>query len=364
MDRSVPDIFSNLDLLDTQIVAAIQISPRASFREIAEALGEPEHTVSRRYRRLRREGLLRVTLALDPRAFGGAIKLVRLRCRPEAADAIALSLARRDDVSWVSIHSAGWEIVFNLRAKTSEDASDLLTRMLPRTPQVLDVRTATVLHQFAGGSPHDWHHWQGTLTASQIQSLAATNLFRQPESPSEGRLPGTEDRAIIEHLTRDGRLPFTTLARNLDTTTGKVTRRVEQLVSSGVAYFDVDVAQAATGGVLAAIWMNVAPAKLDAAGQSLGRNPTVPFAAAISGTWNLSATVMAADHDSFYGFITTTLATIDGITGYEFFALHRRIKNAGALVAGDRLAMPSATPRLDPPDTATTRPIRLSDAVR
>ncbi|MFT4199205.1 Lrp/AsnC family transcriptional regulator [Gordonia sp. (in: high G+C Gram-positive bacteria)] len=350
--------------MDTQIAAAIQISPRASFREIADVLGESEQTVSRRYRRLRREGLLRVTLALDPRAFGGAIKLVRLRCRPEAADAIAHSLARRDDVSWVSIHSAGWEIVFNLRAQTSEDASDLLTRMLPRTPQVIDVRTATVLHQFAGGGPDDWHHWQGRLSDAQIQSLAASNLFRPPTSPVDGRMPGAEDRAIIEHLTHDGRLPFTTLARSLGTTTGKVTRRVEQLVASGVAYFDVDIAQAATGGVLAAIWMNVSPARLDDAGRLLARTPMVPFVAAISGTWNLTATVIAADHDQFYRFVTNTLAAIDGITGYEFFALHRRIKNAGALVAGDRLAMPLARPTPDPPVTDSTRPIRLKDAVR
>ena len=177
---------SILDDLDTRIARAIQLSPRASFREIADVLGVAEQTIARRYRRLRRDGLLRVTMATDPRALGNSTWVVRVRCRPEGADGIAGALAARDDVSWVSIYEAGWEIVFNLRAADPHGGMELLTRTLPKAAPVLDVRPAAVLHTFVGGAPTDWEGWHDALTQTEADALGRTRIPRAP-----GRAPSS-----------------------------------------------------------------------------------------------------------------------------------------------------------------------------
>lgn len=331
---------SILDDLDTRIARAIQLSPRASFREIADVLGVAEQTIARRYRRLRRDGLLRVTMATDPRALGNSTWVVRVRCRPEGADGIAGALAARDDVSWVSIYEAGWEIVFNLRAADPHGGMELLTRTLPKAAPVLDVRPAAVLHTFVGGAPTDWEGWHDALTQTEADTLGKTRIPRAPgRAPSSTTIDRT-DRAILDVLTRDGRTSYTDLARAVGSTPGKVTRRVEHLVWSGIAYFDVDLATAALGRDAIAIWLTVHPRHLAATGEALAAHPAVPFAVAVTGAANITASVMVHDTDELYSFVTDVLGTLDGITSYELLPLLSRVKNAGSLVSGDRLAPP------------------------
>ena len=74
---------------DEQIVRALQLHPRAPFSLIGEVIGLSEQTVARRYRRLQRAGLLRVTAGFHPRALGRTLWIVRVRCRPEGAQAVA-----------------------------------------------------------------------------------------------------------------------------------------------------------------------------------------------------------------------------------------------------------------------------------
>lgn len=334
---------SILDSLDTRIARAIQLSPRASFREIADVLGVAEQTIARRYRRLRRDGLLRVTMATDPRATGNSTWLVRVRCRPEGADAIAAALAARDDVSWVSIYEAGWEIVFNLRAAEPYGGMELLTRTLPKAAPVLDVRPAVVLHTYAGGAPTDWEGWHDALTRPEANALAATRIPRGPKDGTSSTTIDRADRAIIDVLSRDGRTSYTDLARAVGSTPGKVTRRVEQLVFAGIAYFDVDLATAAMGRDAIAIWLTVQPRHLAAVGEALAAHPDVPFAVAVTGQANLSASVMVRNTDELYEFVTDVLGSLDGVTGYEMLPLLARVKNAGSLVSGDRLAPPKVS---------------------
>src|SRR5699024_9434125 len=140
---------------------------------LGEVLGLAEQTAARRLRRLQRDGLMRVTAGFHPRALGYTNWIVRVRCRPEGAQAVAEALARRDDVSWVTIISGGWEVSFNLRAHSDHDAQDLLVRLLPKTAPVLDVSPAAVLHAFAGSDPADWQGWRDELTDSQSRRLRA-----------------------------------------------------------------------------------------------------------------------------------------------------------------------------------------------
>ncbi|MCW2658332.1 MAG: transcriptional regulator, partial [Jatrophihabitans sp.] len=62
------------------------------------------------------------------------------------------------------------------------------------------------------------------------------------------------------------------------------------------------------------------------------------FAAAISGPHNLTAAVTCRDLDGLYRFITTKVGAIAGVQTMEVSPVLRHVKQAGALVSGDRLA--------------------------
>ena len=108
---------SDYDELDRQLVHALQINGRAPFSAIAEVLGVSDRTIARRYARLRSVGGLRVLGGIDSTALGAVLWLLRVRCAPTAAVAVAEALARRPDTSWVSLTSGGTEITCTVRTE-------------------------------------------------------------------------------------------------------------------------------------------------------------------------------------------------------------------------------------------------------
>ena len=329
--------------IDRQLVRALQLEPRASFSRLAAALDVSEQTIARRYRRLRQDGLLRIVGVVDPRALGQTDWMVRLRCRPDGALVVAEALARRDDVSWVTINSGGSEVVFSLRSRTEAARDDLLVQRLPKSAPVLDIAAAVILYRYVGGNAADWQGLRDALTAGQVKRLAATPLV--PATRSASLEPG--DDALLGQLARDGRTSYAVLARATGMSVGRVMRRVDALQANGVVYFDLDIAAAATGNRAAAsLWLQVSPAQLESVGRAIAAHDEVPFAAAITGEFNLVAVVTSDGLHGLYSYLTTKIATIDGITHYELSPVLRHIKQAGAINAGDRLTDPPArTPR-------------------
>jgi DNA-binding Lrp family transcriptional regulator len=342
VNRLSADESSVLDQLDKQLVRSLQLDPRAPFSRIADALEISEQTVARRYRRLRREGLLRVTGAVDPRALGETDWMLRVRCRPDGSRSVAEALALREDVSWVSINAAGAEVQLALRSRTREDRDDLLVQRLPRSAPVLDVAASVILHRFIGTSAADWQGLRDTLSTEQVVRLTATPAVAVA---SDIRLEPT-DHVLLDLLAADGRTGYSVLARASGLSVGRVARRVAMLQASGVIYFDLDIALAAMGDpTTASLWLRVAPAHLEAVGRAIAEHEEVQFAAAVTGPHNFTAAVTCRDLDELYRYVTTKIAALEGIHDFELSPVLRRVKQAGALTAGDRLAQPVLSTR-------------------
>jgi DNA-binding Lrp family transcriptional regulator len=88
------------------------------------------------------------------------------------------------------------------------------------------------------------------------------------------------------------------------------------------------------------LWLSVAPGQLQATGAALAEHDEVPFAAAISGPANLVASVACRSLEHLYDYVTTKLGALRGVQSVEVSPVLRRIKQAGALMDGDRLAHP------------------------
>jgi DNA-binding Lrp family transcriptional regulator len=67
----------------------------------------------------------------------------------------------------------------------------------------------------------------------------------------------------------------------------------------------------------------------------------VPYVAVVSGTANIVASVTCRDLDHLYTYITSRVGAIEGVQGLEISPVLRRLKQAGTMLDGDRLAVSS-----------------------
>ncbi|HEU5267516.1 MAG TPA: Lrp/AsnC family transcriptional regulator [Jatrophihabitans sp.] len=329
------------DPLDRAIIRALQVSPRAPFRLLADVLATSEQTVARRYRRLCRTGVLRVTTVLNPTALGQSNWALRVQCKPGGSGALAQALAQRDDVGWVSLAGGGSEVLCVLRARTEQARDDLLLQRLPRAAPVLGVTASVVLHPFLGAHSDDWTELRDCLDAGAEARLRAWSDVEpggDPDPTDPVELSAT-DLAMLDVLVRDGRAPYAAVAAAVGLGEAQATRRLRALLRRGVAYFDVDVAAAALGiRTPAYLWLQVTPAALASAGTALAAEREVAYAAAVSGAHNLTAAVMCRNLEALYTFVITRVGALDGVQAMEVSPLWRVVKQAGAMLDGDRLA--------------------------
>ncbi|MFH8410067.1 Lrp/AsnC family transcriptional regulator [Streptomyces sp. NPDC018019] len=324
----------NLSDEDTALAHALQINGRASFREIADALGVSDQTAARRWTRLRSAGKLRVLGLTDPARLGDSRWIVRVRCTPDAAVSLGEALARRTDTSWVGINSGGTEITCAVRTRGPGLEETLLLQKLPRTPQVVDVSAHCLLHIFFGRDLSAINK-RGPLTAAQVKALTPRVA---PVPVTDATPPVTlddGDRHLLDLLARDGRASPGELATATGLSQSTVRRRITELRTSGVLYFDVEYhPDVLRERFRAALWLEVEPSRLAEAGAALAAHPEVSFAAAVTGTANLYAATDVTTAQVFYRYVTESVAALPGLRHVATAPVHRTVKGPGPYLPG------------------------------
>lgn len=328
-----------VDVVDRQVIQALQIDGRASSSALARALEVSERTVARRISRLRATGVVRVVGSLGSTVTGRSRWVVRVRTRPGAAAPLARALATRADTTWVRVLAGGTEVVCTLDDAGGSAGARLFLETLPRAPHVLDLTAQLELGVYRRGTrwlPYLAH----ALTAEQYAALQHDAARwgthdSSTEDSSDLNCGGSHfdgvDRALVEGLRLDGRVSLEALAAATRTPASTVRRRLRRLRSSGALRLDVEVDHRALGrSVLTHLWMAVEPAHLERAGAALGAHPEVAFAAATTGRTNLYACVVAADVPHLHAYLTDRLASVPFLRDAEAVPVLSHIKGAGA----------------------------------
>jgi len=345
-----------MDRVDRQIVHCLQRDGRASFRRIAAVVGVSEQTVARRYRSLHADGALRVLVLPDARATGKRTWFARFRCRPNAADALAEVIAAREDVSWVSVTAGGSEIICVIRSDPASAQGSVLLHRLPRTNQVLSFDAYQVLRVHVGGEA-EWLSFGDPLSDEQVTRLLAEAGpgAGSSSSPPSGPVR-TEDAPLLTALARDGRAGVVELARSTGWPPSRVSARVDELLATGAAQVEVDIALERFGfHAMAYVWLSVAPGELESTGHALSLHPETSFAAA---TANLMTAVNCRDAEELYAYVTTKVGGLRAVHQAEVVPVLRRVKQAGTRIHNGRLEMVSfeTSPGIDLPSPEHGRP--------
>lgn len=343
------------DRLDRQLLHALRINGRAPFRQIAEVLGSSEQTVARRYRRLREAGIVRV-LVLPAPAGPGLEWFVRIGVRPGAATKLADALARRADVSWLSICSGGAEIVCVSQPSSTAQRDALLLDRLPRTSYVTSLVSHAILHPFSRGVEEHWTAFAEPFDAAQRAMLGepqAAHSERGADGRGNGRDRQTRgpngaghrltprDQPLIAALREDGRASYAQLAARTGWSAATVARRLDALLGAGALQIEVDLASDLLGfPTLATLWTTVAPAHLDEVGWRVARLPQTGFAAAVSGSANLAVSVVCRDSGELYRYLSEAIGVIPAVQAVELSPVIQRVKQHGSVMDGPRFPMP------------------------
>jgi Lrp/AsnC family transcriptional regulator for asnA, asnC and gidA len=138
------------------------------------------------------------------------------------------------------------------------------------------------------------------------------------------------DKAIIEQLQQDGRLPYTKLATAVGLSEAAVRQRVQRLVESGVVQI-VAVTDPLTLGFRreAMIGLKI-EGDLRGVADTIASIPEVSYVVVVSGSFDLLMEVVCEDDDHLLALLNDKVRSIPGVRSTETFTYLRLYKQTYA----------------------------------
>lgn len=290
-----------IDELDLSLVDALRVDPRAPWSKLAGPLGVDPATLSRRWARLSRDGDAWVTCYPSAERMGiGLTAVVLVECRAEALAAVAATVASDPQAPTVEVVSGAADLMVTVAALNPGQVTAYVLDRIGRVPGVLRTRTAFVERTLREGSR--WR--EGALDPAQREAIggapAPEDLLPAGSGPgnppgnAQRNGPGGVERALMQALGADGRMPFAELAERTGLPQTTVRRRVGELRSSGRLVLRCDASLRLSGHAVGTmLWFDVPAQELDAAARWLGGLAQTRMCGVVAGaTANVATYVM------------------------------------------------------------------------
>ncbi|GGY16177.1 Lrp/AsnC family transcriptional regulator [Streptomyces tanashiensis] len=272
--------FSELDLA---LVDALQAAPRAPWSQIGRALGVDATTVSRRWERLRANGLAWVT-AYDA-AKSATVAYVEVRCRPRSLEAVSHALADMPWVFSVDETAGDFDLLASVAAADLPSLGRSVHGLIGGLKGVRSTRTRLGITLYSEGG--DWRmramEPAGHAELAPPRASGSTVYSARMHHP-----PAPEDQALLAALGVDGRLGYTELGAKAGMSEHTARRRVRRMVRDGDITFRCDLAHPLAGLSTVVLYRTAVPhTHLAATGHALARMEEVRLAVSVSGSDNL-----------------------------------------------------------------------------
>lgn len=296
----------DIDELDKRIAAALQIQPRAHWRDIAGVVGTSESTTRRRAERLLQAGLIRVTATADA-LMTGFSTMVQLTCNMQQIPAVAQRLAEREDIRFLCLVTGRFDIVAEMTVTSTEHLANVILREFPAIDGIIHTTTETVVHQFKTS-----YDWSRDLLHGRADELERAHPPR--ELPSRPVVLDEIDQRLLICLKRDGRASYAELAALCDISEPMARRRVEALINTtGVRPVAFVNPRMLGYEVELLVWLRVDLSQLKTIAAALAERQEVRYLSATSGFSDLVCEIILPGHTDLFQFLTNVLGALSGI---------------------------------------------------
>lgn len=281
----------SLTELDQKIIGALMVRPRASWSRIAQVVGAPERTVSRRGAELLESGVVAIR-GLPQKSLSA---LVGVKTVPGTTPLASRSLSARDDTTFVyevtGSEDCLMEVLFDL-----DTFHSVLTEDVPAIPGVRSLNSNPIVGYFK--TLQQWR--PGLLDAHQRQALGDA---QRPVLTTVGMVQPLDqtDDPIASLLISDGRASAEDIGRRLGVSESTVRRRLSQLTKTGGVHLRAVVDPASIGlPVEVLVWIKAAPAQIEHIGRLLAASPETRYVAALIGEYQILADYVVPTMGAFY----------------------------------------------------------------
>jgi DNA-binding Lrp family transcriptional regulator len=242
---------------------------------------------------------------------------------PARGRELALHLAERDDVRYVSLVAGTHDIMCELIVPDHQRLSQLLSSDLPGAGAVTSSSTAVVLKQFKTED-----QWSGALLDSPVGKAEPPggngHTARRKSEPLDEL-----DSRLLAALRADGRRSYADLSQDLSLSETAVARRVAALRADNRIDFLAMVDPAALGFELEVIMhVRVEPSKIETTAKALAATRPVRYCSATTGVGDLTCDAVFRDADDLYEFITHTVGKLRGIISLDTDLVLEAVKRA------------------------------------
>jgi len=138
------------------------------------------------------------------------------------------------------------------------------------------------------------------------------------------------DRAILELLQEDARMPCTEMAQRLGHVSARnVRNRLKKLINKQIIALSAGAVPESLGFVIAAdIYIDAEAGKVTQVADALCKLPEVYYLALITGDCDISAAVVATDVDSLQTLVNQTVHSIPGVRNTRVYLLTKILKRS------------------------------------
>lgn len=153
---------------------------------------------------------------------------------------------------------------------------------------------------------------------------------RDPNEPRTTMVIDDVDKAIVEALQQDGRLPYTRLAGQVGLSEAAVRQRVQRLVDSGVVQIVAVTDPMMLGFRRNAMIGLTVEGDLRTVAADIAAIPEVSYVVVVSGSFDLLMEVVCEDDDHLLALLNDKVRAIPGVRTTETFTYLKLFKQTYA----------------------------------
>jgi Lrp/AsnC family transcriptional regulator for asnA, asnC and gidA len=296
----------DLTPVDRAIVEILQRDGRRAYSQLAADVGVTEKTARRRVQSLLESGAIHITAVTDPRTLGyHAAALVGIGVdgsRPAAE--VAASLTAIAAADYVAVTAGRYAIFLELFCRDMAHLNEVVDGEVRATAGVGEVELFPYLSLY---------YQEADLNVAQEGRTGAPGVRAVELEPL--------DRRIIWELTRDGRMPYQSIADLLEISETQVRMRVKRMTDAGAVRVIaiVNPLRYAYGTMG---WLGVRAAtgvRLQSVAEELARLPYVTYVAITTGSLDVFAEVVCRSQQEMLDLLDAELRRLPGIVHLEVF---------------------------------------------